>query len=68
MAIIKSSEAREMTPDQIEEKIKELNTEVSKMRSQVRSGGAPENGGKLREIKRTIARLKTIKSQKVKKA
>lgn len=56
-----------MSPEQIEEKLKELSTELGKMRSQARSGGAPENSGKMREIRRTIARLKTEQAKKAKK-
>lgn len=65
MAIIRKKEILEMSADQIDEKISELKTELGKMRSQIRSGGAPENGGKMREIKRTIARLLTEKTNKM---
>jgi len=57
-----------MSLEQIDEKLKELGTELGKMRSQARSGGAPENSGKMREIRRTIARLKTEQTQKEKAA
>jgi large subunit ribosomal protein L29 len=63
MAILKTKEIRELSPQDIDEKIKELTTDMGKMSSQVRSGGAPENSGKVREIRRTIARLKTIKRE-----
>jgi len=36
------------------------------MKSQVRSGGAPENPGRMREIRRTIARLETIRAERAK--
>lgn len=57
-----------MSLEQIDEKLKELGTELGKMRSQARSGGAPENSGKMGEIRRTIARLKTEQTQKEKAA
>ena len=57
---------RGMDVGQIDGKIKELYAEYSKMKSQVRSGGAPENSGKMGNIRKTIARLLTIKSQKEK--
>lgn len=63
MAIIRKRDLKGMNPEQIEEKIKELGTEYSKMKSQVRSGGAPENSGRMGEIRRTIARLETAKTQ-----
>ena len=48
----------------MEEKMSALHTDLGKMKSQVRSGGAPENAGKVREIRRTIARILTIKAEK----
>ena len=67
MAILRLSEIKEMGLEQIDDKMKELRTELGKMKSQVRSGGAPENSGKVREIRRTLARLETIKAQGPKK-
>jgi len=64
MAQLKINEIRELTPKQIEEKLTELENDLGKMKSQVRSGGAPENSAKMRGIRRTIARLKTIYKQK----
>lgn len=55
-----------MDVGQIDDKVKELYADYSKMRSQARSGGAPENSGKMGNIRKTIARLLTIKSQKEK--
>ncbi len=55
-----------MSEEQIEEKLVELSTELGKMKSQVRSGGAPENPGRMREIRRTIARLETIRAERAK--
>jgi len=56
MAILKSKEIHKMSEKDINEKIKELKTELIK--NQVTAG----KGGKLktREIKRTIAKLLTI--------
>jgi len=68
MAIIRLREIREMSGEQMGEKLKELSTEMGKMKSQVRSGGAPENSGKMRDIRRTIARLETVRAEKAKTA
>ena len=64
MAILKIKEIRAMSAEQMDEKLSELGTELSKMRSQKRSGGAPENTGKMRTIRRTIARIETVKNEK----
>jgi large subunit ribosomal protein L29 len=65
MAILRISDMREMSVEQIDEKLKEIETDLGKMKSQVRSGGAPENPGKMRDMRKTAAKLLTIKSQKL---
>lgn len=57
MAIIKSKDAIKMNATEIKEKIKELRIELIKARAINKKGGKTS----LREIKRTIARLLTIK-------
>ncbi len=64
MAIMRIKEMRELSVEQIDDKIKQLYTDYAKMKSQVRSGGAPENSGKMHNLRKTIARLETIKHQK----
>ncbi|MDY6769818.1 MAG: 50S ribosomal protein L29 [Candidatus Nanohaloarchaea archaeon] len=60
MAILRSDEAREMSRDELEEKLDDLNLELSKERGQIAVGGFPEDPGRIKEIKRTIARIKTV--------
>lgn len=64
MAILKTSEIRKMGENKMEEKLEELKTELMKIETTVGSGGIPENPGKVKEIKKTIARIKTIKKEK----
>jgi len=64
MAIMRVKEMRELSVEMIDDKIKQLYTDYSKMKSQVRSGGAPENSGKMHMLRKTIAQLETIKLQK----
>ena len=54
---------RDLTLDQIEDKIIELKREQIALRFQ-KATGQLENTTKSREIKRDIARLKTIQTQK----
>jgi len=68
MVLIRLSDMNAMSADQIDAKIKELYTDYAKMKSQVRSGGAPENSGKMHNIRKTVARLETIKLQKMRAA
>jgi large subunit ribosomal protein L29 len=64
MAILRSEEIRDLSLEELEEKLKELRNELLREKSMIASGGAPENPGRIREIKRTIARILTIKTQK----
>jgi len=71
MAILKKSEIKQMNTTVIPEKITELKKELMKLNAQVATGTRPENPGRIREIKRTIARLLTKKNkpkEEIKKA
>ena len=48
--------------DALAGRISELNKELMKLRSQVASGTVPKNPGRIRVIKKTIARIHTINS------
>lgn len=65
MAILRPKEIRKMNDDEIDKKSEELKLELSKKKAQIIVGGAPENAGRIREIKRTLARILTIKKEKV---
>jgi len=58
--IIKKSELKEMSADKLKAKIIELRKELMKSRAKSASGVAPENPGKVKEIRRTIARMMTM--------
>lgn len=64
MAIYRSKEIRDMTPEDRASKLNELQNELLQQRAKASSGGAPENPGRIRELKRTIARMKTIQQEK----
>lgn len=63
VAILRVSEVRKMKPEERVEKLNELYAELRKLRAKVASGGALENPGKLRELRRTIARILTIQRE-----
>ena len=67
MVILKPSEIRKMTPEEMNKKLNELKLELSKNKAQVIVGGSPENPGRIREIRKTIARIKTIMRELEKK-
>ncbi|MBS3117997.1 50S ribosomal protein L29 [Candidatus Woesearchaeota archaeon] len=57
MAIIKKSELKNLTEKQAEEKKRELQKELMKLRAQISTGTAPENPGRVKAIRKTIVRL-----------
>jgi large subunit ribosomal protein L29 len=66
MAILRSKDIWEMDVDDIQDKLNELKKELSKNISKSSASGVNDNPGKIRELKRTIARVITIMSQKQK--
>lgn len=60
MAIIKKSELKNMKEEQIGSRMIELKKELVKINAQLAIGTMPENPGRVREIKRTIAKLNTV--------
>lgn len=63
MAILHTDEIRDMTPAEREAEVEELETELLNMKAVKAAGGAPENPGRIGELKRTIARVKTIRRE-----
>ncbi len=59
MAIIKPRKIRELNEKELAEKMKELRLEISKEMASSEIGGSVKNPGRIREIRRTIARIKT---------
>jgi len=59
MAILKMKKIREMNEKDIGERVKELRLEMSKEIASAEIGGTVKNPGRIGEIRRTIARIKT---------
>ena len=60
MAILTSDEIRDMNQNELEEKMNDLKKEIVEERGQIETGGFAENPGRIGEMKKTIARIKTI--------
>lgn len=60
MAILKPEEIREMSSEERKEELENLRNELITERGISAAGGQPENPGRIREIKKAIARIKTI--------
>ncbi len=59
MAILKKKQLKEMTDADIVKRKSELKLELSKDRGQIALGGTPSNPGRVKEIRKTIARILT---------
>lgn len=64
MAILRAKDIRNMKPEEIKKKLQELRLELSKELANVKMGRPVKNPGKIREIRRTIARILTIQREK----
>jgi len=53
-----------MSLEEIDEKIREMRDELSREKTIRASGGSIENPGRMKEIRRTLARLITIKRER----
>ena len=60
---MKAGDARALTPDQLSDELMKLKKEQFNLRFQ-RATGQLENTGRVREVRRDIARIKTIAAQK----
>jgi len=63
MAILRSEEVRKMNSDERQDELDKLVMELIRERAVTSAGGAPESPGKIKEIRRTIARIKTIQTE-----
>jgi large subunit ribosomal protein L29 len=63
MAILHVEEIRDMTATEREQKLEELETELLNTKAVQAAGGAPDNPGRVSELKKTIARIKTIQTE-----
>ncbi len=63
MAILRVDEVRNMNSTERQDELDKLKLELIRERAIASAGGAPENPGRIREIRRTIARIKTIQKE-----
>lgn len=63
LVVTKASEIREMDRDKREKTLKNLQYNLIKRRGEISSGGALKNPGEIKEIRRAIARIKTVENE-----
>lgn len=65
MAILRLKDIRDMSSAERREKVTELRTELARLKTMVEAGGSIDNPTRIRELRKTIARLLTIETEKI---
>ncbi|MFO7793668.1 MAG: 50S ribosomal protein L29 [Candidatus Nanohaloarchaea archaeon] len=64
MAIFKMDELREMDTSELKEHISDMSKELVQERGQIEVGGFSDNPGRIGEMRKTIARMKTVLTER----
>lgn len=60
MAIIRKKEMAALAKPELEKKMTEIRLELAKEKASAFVGGSVKNPGRIREMRRTVARMKTL--------
>jgi len=60
---MKFTDVKKLPKEELSKKIQELHTELMKLNAQIAVGTTPKNTKQVRDIKRTIAKIETLKQQ-----
>ena len=63
MPVLRKREISQMLPEERRKKITELRAELTTLRTSVRAGGTVENPARIRQLRRTVARLLTLQNR-----
>jgi large subunit ribosomal protein L29 len=63
MAILRLKEIRDMPSEKRQEKVNELRTELARLKTMIKAGGSIDNPTRIKELRKTIARLLTIEAE-----
>jgi len=63
MPILRTKDIRAMSSEDRRKKLMELRTELQRLRTMVEAGGAIENPARVRELRKTIARVLTVENE-----
>jgi len=66
LAILKKKQLKQMAQTDMINRLNELRLELAKERGQIAIGGTPSNPGRVKEIRKTIAKLLTELNKKTK--
>jgi len=63
MPIIRLKDIREMSSEDREKRVMELRTELLRLKTMVKAGGAIDNPARVRELRKAIARVLTVETE-----
>jgi large subunit ribosomal protein L29 len=63
MPILRVKEISSMSSEDRAKKLTELRTELARLRTMIRAGGAVENPARVRELRKAIAKILTIENE-----
>ncbi len=65
MPVLRVREIRQMPVEERKKKLDEIRTELVRLKTTVASGGTIENPGRIKELRKTVARILTIEKETV---
>lgn len=63
MPILRLKDINNMSSEERTEKLSDLRVELARLKTMVRAGGAVENPARIRELRKTIAKILTIENE-----
>ena len=63
MPILRVKEIRDMSSEERMKRLNELKTELLRSKTMIKAGGTVENPARMRELRKTIARIMTIEHE-----
>jgi len=64
MAILRPDELRKLKGKELDKKLNELELELAKEKANISIGATVTSSGRINQIKKTIARIKSVKNEK----
>jgi large subunit ribosomal protein L29 len=61
--ILRLKDIKDMSTEERAKKVSELRAELARLKTMVRAGGAVENPTRIRELRKTIAKILTIENE-----
>ena len=65
MPIIRMKDIRTMSSEDRKKRIIELRTELVRLKTMVKAGGSLDNPSRIRELRKTIARILTVENEEI---